>query len=59
MASGYPATVNSLTDDAEGGKYITLFGGDFLERTTKRLEAGKNLAKVTGTRHGGGRPPKC
>ena len=48
MVQDKPSTVSK-----EKEKDITLFGGGFLERATKRLEDEKAIAKVTGARTGG------
>jgi len=51
-----PTTVSFLPEDEEEGKEMTLFGGGFLERASKRIEEEKMLAKVTGSKPP---PPEC
>ena len=52
IAWGCVNPANTLPEDQKEGKEkeVTLFGGGFLERATKRIEKAKELEKVTGSR---------
>lgn len=39
----------TMEEDGKGKKGVTLFGGGFMEKATKRIEDEKALSKVTGT----------
>ena len=60
IAWGRVNPANTLPDDTEQSeeKEVTLFGGGFLERATKRIEKAKELEKVTGSKRGGAPPQK-
>ena len=60
IAWGRVNPANALPNDSEEGKEkeVTLFGGGFLERATKRIEKTKELEKVTGGKRSGGPPQK-
>jgi len=60
IAWGRVNPANVLPDDQEESKEkeVTLFGGGFLEKATKRIEKAKELEKVTGSKRGGAPPQK-
>ena len=60
IAWGRINPANTLPDEPEEEKEVTLFGGGFLERATKRIEKAKELQKVKGSSRRSGAPPqKC
>jgi len=58
IAWGRVNPANTLPDELEEQKEVTLFGGGFLERATKHIEKAKELQKVTGSGKRSGAPPQ-